>query len=262
MPDLKTPVRHVPRIRREIGRAKREAGATLTNQTYMKKLTALFAIAFALGASAQTSPILPVPPVLQTNTTLVTTVTSNNVPVLSYSVPAPSPATLVVSNGALSQLWSSISGSGILKATNYLIAPYGTYAPNAPTKYGGGLIAVYNVNNYVGLGLGLDWLGQFTLVSANASLSLPTHPLRGLFGSTNTSGFFYNFTVTPFALAGAGMDLGGTGAHTIWDAGLQTKFGHWLGGEFGAGVAYGAWQGSSAYDVKRYHLFLNWQKGF
>ena len=172
------------------------------------------------------------------------------------SMPAPT------ISGGLGQIASAIGASDIAHATNYLIAPYATYAPKAPTKIGGGLFAVYNVNNYVGLGLGMDWLGQFTLVNANVSLKADTHPLRGLFGSTNTTSFAYGFTVTPFALAGAGVDLNGTGSHTIWDVGVQTKFGHWLGGRFGAGAAYGEWIGSSPYDVKRYHFFLNWQKGF
>ena len=49
--------------------------------------------------------------------------------------------------------------------TNYALVPYMTYAPKAKTKIGGGAEVAYNFNQYVGMSLGLDWLGQFSLVS-------------------------------------------------------------------------------------------------
>ena len=194
--------------------------------------------------------------------------------VAPLTTPAPAPKALTTdgtgtniiaalpSGGTLSQIWSFVSASQILQSSNWLVAPYGTYAPKAPTKYGGGLFLAYNLNNYAAAGIGFDYLGNFSLVSANLSLKADTHPLRGLFGNTATNGFFYDFTLTPFALGGAGVDVGGTGSHIVWDVGVHTKFGHLLGGKFGVGVAYGGWVGDSPYDVNRYHLFLDWSKHF
>lgn len=142
--------------------------------------------------------------------------------------------------------------------TNYAIEPYATYAPNAPTKYGGGVLGIYNVNNYVGLGLGLDWLGNFNLVSGNVQLSLPFHPLPSTFPS---------LVISPFILGGIATAYSGAGkfngnASTIQDIGAYLKFGHLLGGSFNAGACYGQWTGVGAYDVKRYHLFAGWSHGF
>jgi hypothetical protein len=142
-------------------------------------------------------------------------------------------------------------------ATNYAVEPYATYAPNAPTKWGGGLLAVYNVNQYVGVGLGLDWLGEFSLVSGNVTLSLPFHPLSA----------YPSLVLTPFVLAGIATPYSGDGkfngtAATVEDAGAYLKFGHVLGGQFNVGGCYGEWTGTGPYDVKRYHLFAGWSHGF
>lgn len=203
----------------------------------MKKLKSLFALTLlcAFSAGAQTF---------------------NAVPTNVIVMPMPTPSI----SGGLGQIAAAIKAADIGHMSNYLIAPYATYAPKAPTKYGGGIMAIYNVNSHLGMAAGLDWLGQFTLVSGNATLKADTHPLRSFSSSTNS--FFYNFTATPFALAGAGVDVGGTGSHVIWDLGLHTSFGHFMGGKFGLGGAYGEWIGSSPYDVKRYHFFVDWQKGF
>ena len=86
-------------------------------------------------------------------------------------------------SGAVDQLWSAIGSSDILQATNYSVAPYLTYAPQAKDKVGGGFLAVYDVPQLtgtlggIGTALGMDWLGQWSLVSANVTLYVPTHPL-------------------------------------------------------------------------------------
>ena len=142
--------------------------------------------------------------------------------------------------------------------TNYAIEPYFTYAPKAPSKVGGGVLAVLDVNQYVGLALGVDYLGQLSLVSGNVTLSLPYHPFPKQFP---------NLLLTPFVLGGVGQAYSGAGnfngaAATILDAGAAFKFGHLFGGQFNIGGSYGAWNGIGSYDVKRYHVFAGWEYGF
>ena len=94
-----------------------------------------------------------------------------------------------------------IADMGGISATNLAVEAYATYAPKAPTKWGGGALIIYNVNNFVGLGLGLDWLGSFSLVSANVQFSLPYHPLSS----------YPNFELVPFALLGVATAYSGDG---------------------------------------------------
>lgn len=162
---------------------------------------------------------------------------------------------------SLSQIASAVSSSQILKATNYSFEPYGTYASHnaANAKWGGGILAVYNVNDYAGLGLGADYLGQFSLVSANLSLKVPTHPLTFTGWSWAT-----NLVVTPFVLAGVGTPLSGSpsSATTIEDAGGYIQLGHLWGGQFNIGGCYGQWNNAGDYSGKRAHLFAGWSHGF
>lgn len=179
-------------------------------------------------------------------------------------------ATLLVASSVMGQsgIGAIVAGfqqSGLLSATNYSFEPYLTYAPNAPKHVGAGFLAIYNVNNYVGVGIGGDELGRFNLLSANATLQLPVFPLTFLH-TTFTS----NFAVVPFQLMGAGTPLSGTsspiantsGGVVIVDTGAYFQFGHVLGGQLNAGAAYGQWDNAGAYSGKRYHVFAGWSKRF
>ena len=212
-------------------------------KTKLKLITAMAAL-LAIGFTAQA----------QTIVTL-----TNYVPVTI--APITNTVTIYVTNGVvpgtptaqsfLTTAWGDFKG-----ATNYAIAPYATYAPKAPTKIGGGILGIYNVNNYVGAGLGLDWLGGFSMVSGNIQLKLPINAGQFISGWTN-------LTVTPFVLGGIGAPFsGGSGASLIEDAGAYAQFGHLWGGQFVIGASYGKWLGSGPYDVTRYHGFLGWKKGF
>ena len=150
--------------------------------------------------------------------------------------------------------------SGLLSATNYSVNPYATYAPRAPDKVGGGVLIVYNVNKYAGLAVGGDYLGQFTLISGDATLQLPVN-----LGNYISASWATNLTVTPFVLAGIGKPEGGSNGgsvSTIEDVGAYVKFGHLWGGYFDAGASYGQWQGAGAYSGVRYHGFVGWTHGF
>ena len=157
-------------------------------------------------------------------------------------------------------IYQAVASSGILSATNYSIEPYLTYAPKLPTKYGGGLLAVYNVNAYVGLGLGVDWLGSFNMLSCNATFKYPLHPFKSF--TFIPEGFRTNFAVVPFALAGGGTAFTGNGGVMIADTGFYTAFGHLWGGQFNTGVCWGQWANAGDYSGKRYHFFMGWNKGF
>ncbi|MGO9705594.1 MAG: hypothetical protein ACLPYZ_10270 [Limisphaerales bacterium] len=204
----------------------------------MKKLKLVLA-SLLLGASLQA----------QTNV--------SQIPNLLTNLPVPA---------ALGQLWSAIAASDILQATNYSIAPYLTYASavKASDKVGGGLLAIYNVNSYVGAAMGVDWLGQFSLVSGNVTLKADIQPFKQISFFSFLPDTIKNAWVTPFTLLGIGQPMGNTtvGAATVWDVGASVKFGHWLGGNFGVGATWGEWQNAGNYSGHREHLFLEYQKGF
>jgi hypothetical protein len=177
------------------------------------------------------------------------------------NAPASSPATNAPSiAGGLSQIYDAFAASGLSTATNYAFEPYLTYAPDAPAhnRVGAGALVVYNVSHFLGAGLGVDYLGQFSLVSANVTLRLPTHPLNFLGGS------WTNVALTPFALAGVGTPLSGTssGFAAVTDAGAYISFGHLWRGKFNTGACYGRWDNAGAYSGPRYHFFIGWSKGF
>jgi len=144
--------------------------------------------------------------------------------------------------------------------TNYAFAPYLTYAPKAPTKYGGGILALYNVNNYVGAGVGVDWLGHFNLASGNVTLKVPTHPIAFLHWGWNPS-------FTPNVLAGVGVPFGGAkqsngGVSGIAGVGGNLDLFDWKGFNLGAGAELINWSSADAYSGKHYEVFLDIHKGF
>jgi hypothetical protein len=172
---------------------------------------------------------------------------------------------------SLSIVYNAIQSSGILQATNYAIDVYGTYANKAPTKLGGGVLLVYNIpaltsttgtnggNMGVGLALGLDWLGSWSLVSANVTLKADTHPLANISWLPDS---IRTITGTPIAIFGTGQAMSGSsGAATLYDLGYSVRFGHLWGGQFNVGVTWGEWMNAGAYSGHRWHGFLGWQHG-
>ena len=160
----------------------------------------------------------------------------------------------MLTNGtSLDQIFKVV-GNNI--GTNYGVEVYGTYAKDAPTKYGGGMLLIYNFTEIAGAGIGLDWLGSWNIVSANLQLKLPFHPLPNQLP---------NVMITPFALGGVATAYGGNYAGdvcTVQDVGGFISFGHVWGGSFNLGAAWGKWSGDSPYCVNREHLFIGWAKGF
>jgi hypothetical protein len=171
--------------------------------------------------------------------------------------PLPANFSPTISHG-ISEIMSAVSVSGLSTATNYAVEPYLTYAPDAPNgnKIGGGVFIAYNLNDYASTGIGVDYLGQFSMVSANVQLKLPLHPL-GFVGWTNVA-------VCPFAVAGLGKSLSGTsaGAIAITDFGAYVGVAKLWGGEANVGFCWGRWDNAGVYSGPRYHLFVGWSKGF
>lgn len=211
----------------------------------VKAAIVLLLLSLGLGANAQTN----VTSINPTNVVAVTPPATNQVP------------NLLTNNDTLTEIYIALETSGIFDSTNYSVDPYITYAPHAPQgdKIGGGILAIYNVNNYVGLALGADYLGQFSLVSGNATIKMPINVGNYLGASWAT-----NFTVSPFVLAGVGKPTGGSSSDVaiIADIGVATEFGHLWGGRFNAGVSYGTWIDAGVYSGIRYHVFAGWSHGF
>ena len=159
-------------------------------------------------------------------------------------------------------------GAGTL--TNASADLYLTWAPKAPdgsSKVGGGLFIAYNFNQYAGAGLGLDWLGQFALVSGNMQFQAPFH-LTTVFPLVKNVSWLQNVIIAPFTIAGVGTPYSGNGqfngsAMVISDVGGYISFGHVWNGQFNTGVAWGKWVGQGPYGgVTRYHCFFGYDKEF
>lgn len=165
---------------------------------------------------------------------------------------APAPGGLLAAGETI---WSDLES-----ATNYGVAPYLSYGLNNH-KVGGGVLALYNFNNYIGAGIGADYLGSFSLVSGNVQLKLPLQPL-----AFTHLGWATNLTLTPFVYTGIGTPFGGTGANngvsTHIGVGDYVTFGHLWGGRFEVGGAYITRSGAGAYSGKYANAFFSWSHGF
>lgn len=153
--------------------------------------------------------------------------------------------------------------------TNYSVDLYGTYAPSAPagsSKWGGGIMGMYDFNQNAAAGIGLDWLGGFSLVSANLQLQAPFH-LSTLVPSLANIPVIGTMIITPIGIAGVGTPYSGNGHFNgspmaIVDAGGAVQFGHVLGGQLNAGIAWGKWMGQGPYgNIARYHAFFGYSHG-
>jgi hypothetical protein len=178
--------------------------------------------------------------------------------------------TIYTTNDALpvatSSNWNWLSGietvgSDIASATNIAIIPYGTVLTSGAAKgtVGAGLLALYDINNYVGTGIGIDWLGQLDTFSGNVQLKLPTHPLAGV--------GFTNFVMTPLIIVGLGTPLSGAGTAngsitSISSLGDDFTFASAGGWNFGLGAAFGVRTGAGKYSGDALNGFFSMSHGF
>jgi hypothetical protein len=170
---------------------------------------------------------------------------------------------------AANKVYNTAKEGGLFSATNYAVEPYLTYAPSLKSgdKVGGGILAVYNFNTYVAGGLGIDYLGQFSLVSGNLSLRAPINvgSYADKYAPNSWTNTLNEITVVPFVLGGIGSPFntgGASGVCTIADVGGYVQYGHLWGGKFNTGVCWGEWMNAGDYTGKRYHIFVGWSHGF
>jgi hypothetical protein len=157
----------------------------------------------------------------------------------------------------------AVKDSGLLNATNWAFVPYATYAPNTKKGdlWGAGALVAYNINPYVGAGFGVDYLGRFSLLSANVSFKYAM-PFGKYISSSHP--VIKDIELVPFALAGIGRPMGGTdeGVATLQDVGAFFEVGKFADGKFAVGGCWGQWQNAGDYSGTRYHFFLGWSKNF
>lgn len=164
-------------------------------------------------------------------------------------------------------LYNGIEQSGLADATNYAPVAYGTYAPKAVNKLGGGAAVAFNfpaltgTNGSIGTLFGADWLGGWSMVNANVTLKAKTRPLNIKLLSFLPDSVRL-VQVEPVAIVGMWKSMGGaSGGGTLWDLGADVDFGHWMGGQFTAGATWGEWNNSPNVG-HRYHIFAGWRYGF
>lgn len=92
-------------------------------------------------------------------------------------------------------------------ATNWSPTVYATHFDNN-NALGGGLLVIYNFNDYVGAGLGADWAGNWRVFGGDLQIK--------------KSFIIWNHIVTPFAIAGVQSPVGGAGQD---NGGLATVVG-------------------------------------
>lgn len=117
-------------------------------------------------------------------------------------------------SNTLTKLGQGIAALGT--STNWGWVAYGTLGRNKDKQghqaYGGGVLGLYSLNNFISLGGGIDDItglsgkGQVTIVSADIQAQLPMHP----FTIFSTNGFAQNFTLTPYLYTGTGTPFGAT----------------------------------------------------
>jgi|SRR5579863_3335246 len=144
-------------------------------------------------------------------------------------------------------------------ATNWAVVPYMSYGLDNH-RVGGGILGLYDFNDFIGSGIGVDELGSLSLVSANVQLKLPLKPLAFTGWSWAT-----NLVTIPFVYSGVATAIGGTsgsGASTIEGYGANFDIAHVFGGTLGIGAAYTQRQNAGIYSGDYIHGLLDLRWGF
>jgi len=187
------------------------------------------------------------------------TVTNASGGVSTYTLAGATPIA-TTTNGFV--VTAELIGKSLVSASNYDGEVYGTYAPKAAAgsqKWGGGVLAIYNVSQHVGTGICVDYLGQFSLVSGNVTFKTTFSPLAG-WGITWLQ-------LTPNVFVGLGTPLGGAGkangtVSTLYGVGDTQQFGHLFGGRFNVGFEAVDMSNAGAYNGWDGRLLFGWSKGF
>ena len=143
--------------------------------------------------------------------------------------------------------------SGAAYSTNWTFVGYFSLADNdkGVRRLGSGLLAIYEINKYVGTAIGLDYLESFSLISGNVELKAPVQA-----GPV---------VVTPFLVAGVGLGLGEEdGGSVIAGGGAAVTVYRWKddGGSLNLGYAAVHWGDAGDYSGLRHQLFLAFRVRF
>ena len=179
---------------------------------------------------------------------------ATNAPVATTNAPASFYGGLQETGQAIlnaGQTWLATNSAALSAAKRWTAVPYGTYAPSAPSHIGGGLFVAYNVSEYIGAGIGLDYLGRLTMPSGQVTLKLPLTPLKfiGL-----------DWIVTPFAFAGISTPITAKsdGIGSITGAGASMKFASFTvfgkQADIGLAGAVTKWTGCGDYSGTHYQF--------
>lgn len=212
----------------------------------------LFATLAALGLACMVSiaaePVTATPDKPITSGTWVTLNTNGTVSFLS------GPLMDAISTLGTATNWG-VAAFGIYRPSvpAYLDCSAGTYCVPVPEKkasYGGGVLALFNLNTYFAAGLGFDMLDdQTTMPSCQFQLQLPVK-IGGEKG----------VTIVPFGFTGAAIPVGGTGdgngtLEGLYGAGMNVKL-------YGGLGAFYAIEQRTGQDTQ-WHLFgLSYSKAF
>ena len=199
-------------------------------------------------------------------------VTYTPIPAAVVSTPAPVSPSLSASTGFSSTLLGGVLGKFglVTDPTNYA---FGTFIGKSASgnQTSAGVFVIENVNNYVGVMLGVDHLwgggkiGSANIVSGGLTIKDAMWPLRYFTSNTNT--WAYNARVTPYAALLAGSALGNTGSAggglaAIVRTGANVDLFTFKNFIVGLGGDYGTRAGSGNYNGNWYDVTFNARIGF
>lgn len=135
--------------------------------------------------------------------------------------------------------------------SNIVVAPYFTHTEHG--DWGGGVLLVYNINDYVGIVAGLDDVNRLQLLSGGIEL--------------RKSFLVAGKVVTPFAIAAMGTPMSGAGndnngLSTVTAAGVNVDLLNYKGWTFGIGGAFANWTNAGKESGQAEEGFVKVSKGF
>lgn len=166
---------------------------------------------------------------------------------LIFGAQAQTNVTVPPITGGLEQIGALFGGQ---IPTNLTVGPFMTFSPTGKARIGGGIAALWNVSDNVGVGGAVDYIdGSFELFSAQVTLKVPVYPLAW-------TGHATNFFVQPFVAGGVGAALGsGTSGNSsaviVSLIGLNVPLGHFWGGDWAVGGWYENLSGAGKYSGGR-----------
>jgi hypothetical protein len=144
----------------------------------------------------------------------------------------------------------------VTQSTQLVYAPFGTVLTSGEKKgtAGGGIVAAYNWTQYFGTGVGIYYLGGWSMFNGQAQLMLPI-PITA------------NFKIQPFTVGGLGTSLSGAGSANgdltvITQLGMAASVVHLGSWSLDAGGFWGTITGAGPYSGRNVGGTLAFSRGF